>query len=122
MEKRIKSGSAWFLLALMAVMPVVFFGVAAGSAAVPYEFKGTKIISLTDILIAQENGYFAEAGIRFKDMGVIKAQESVTALMRGDIDFILMHPDRLAQARLSGLKIIAIESGVSAALTRSGRT
>jgi ABC-type nitrate/sulfonate/bicarbonate transport system substrate-binding protein len=114
MKKRTKSMAVKLFFALFAVMPVVCFGIDASLAAgpAPYEFKGTKITSLTDILIAQENGYFAEAGIRFKDMGVIKAQESVTALMRGDIDFILMHPDRLAQARLSGLKIIAIGPGM----------
>ena len=85
---------------------------AATPTATPYELKGTKITSLTDILIAQEKGYFAEVGIRFKDMGAIKPQESITALVRGDLDFILMHPDRLAQSRLQGIKLIAISPGM----------
>jgi len=56
--------------------------VVAGLQKVRKQLKGSKIISLTDILIAEQNGYFAEAGIKFKDMGTIKPQDSLPAMVR----------------------------------------
>lgn len=106
------------ILAITVVLLVSFRTVTVSKAVASrsklYELKGSKnnVISLTDILIAEQNGYFAEAGIKFKDMGTIKPQDSLPAMVRGDIDFMLMHPDRLAQARLAGIKVIAISTGM----------
>lgn len=77
-----------------------------------YKLKGTTITSLTDVLIAQVNGYFAQEGIEYVDVGTVKPQDSVAALVRGNIHFTLMHPDKLALARLAGSKIIAIAPGM----------
>jgi sulfonate transport system substrate-binding protein len=77
-----------------------------------YELKGTTITSLTDVLIAEVNGYFAEEGIKYKDVGIIKPQDAVPALLKNNIDFTLMHPDKLALARIAGSKIIAIAPGM----------
>lgn len=85
---------------------------ANGNKKEVYELKGATITSLTDVLIAEVNGYFAEEGIKYKDIGTIKTQDAVPALLKNDINFTLMHPDKLALARLAGSKVIAIAPGM----------
>lgn len=63
--------------------------------------------------IADELGYFREEGIEIKYTGVVKPGTDIQTVASGDNDaFISGHPNNVAQARLAGVKVLAVAPGM----------
>jgi ABC-type nitrate/sulfonate/bicarbonate transport system substrate-binding protein len=64
--------------------------------------------------IADELGYFKEEGIKIKYTGVLKPGITEYQLIAQDINdaFIGGHPPNVAQARLAGIKVLAVAPGM----------
>ncbi len=58
------------------------------------------------VLVADELGYFKEAGIRIEEVGVLQSGNWLQSVITGDIDFTLgNHADRVIQARAKGIDV-----------------
>ena len=108
---------------LTIVLPVAIAGCSSGdedkTSGAPDGESGLVTIRLTDptvyseYVIADELGYFKEEGIQLEYVGKLdKGVTQYQLIEQGEVDFFTGHPPTTAQARLAGIKAIAVAPGM----------
>lgn len=85
---------------------------ASDIAKEPYEIKLATQTGETDVLIADQLGYFKDENITVKYVGVLPPSQAIPAVLKGDLTFTLGHADMLGKAILAGSKLKAISTGM----------
>ncbi|MBM7865602.1 ABC transporter substrate-binding protein [Heliobacterium gestii] len=62
--------------------------------------------------VAEELGYLKEEGIQLEYVGLLGASQAVAAILSGDNDLFMNHPDTIVRAILSGAKLKITTPGI----------
>lgn len=77
-----------------------------------FKLKVPTQTSATEILVADELGYYKEEGIEIEDIGVLKSGEDIAATLTGSNDVFTGHPNTVAKAILGGAKVKIVAAGM----------
>jgi ABC-type nitrate/sulfonate/bicarbonate transport system substrate-binding protein len=118
-----KSTSVYIIGAFCLAIALSLFFVSGGAAAgetnvsakkaVPFDIKvahNTSFIAPEYFVIAHENGFDAEEGLNFVDVGAIGANELVASVVAGQIDVAGKHVNRSIAGINAGAKIKCVSA------------
>ncbi|MDR1546939.1 MAG: ABC transporter substrate-binding protein [Deltaproteobacteria bacterium] len=111
---RARRSSGAFRLAAAALAAVLLAWAAApalAQKAEPVKFKYPEVVYYDMIYLADELGYFDEAGIKPEYVGRMPTGQQVPSLVNGDLDLVTRHTPVIIAAVASGADIVTIAGG-----------